>query len=118
MPSPIRVYGEDAQDVQLVAEYLIQYEQLCFAAKSKEEEETNAIASAITQGDEDTAQRVLSIRTKYYNADLELALHTFSESTSCEISEGCECCILVVSSSKVQAHVLRTCVSLLYCQLK
>jgi hypothetical protein len=98
MSCPISVYGEETHNVELVASYLMQYEKLCLAA-SKEETEVPDI-----QNDVD-ADHVLSIRTKYYTADLELALNTLSEGSGDDLlSEGCECCILVVSSSEVSYY--------------
>lgn len=102
MSCPISVYGVSDQDVHLISKYLIQYEHLCFVAN----EESKA---KVTEGEDISISRLLSIRTKYYTADLELGLYTISDTIGDNISEGCECCILVVSSSQVKGTNLYIC---------
>lgn len=96
MASPICVYGESLEDVEILSNYVIDYERLCLA--SIQEDVTPSIID--TKGVAGTCgAKVLSIKTKYYTAELRMALHVLGDGV--ELSDVCECCILVVSSLEV-----------------
>jgi len=93
MSSPICAYGESSSDIDLVTHCMLNYESLCLKAA---EGTVEGVPSFVR--DESSSSKVLSIRTKYYTADLEISLNSLADESGGNLTEGCECCILVLSS--------------------
>ena len=91
MSSPICIYGNIINDIQLIRNYIINYEELCLVYNYNKNENMN---------DKNEIKTNLIIKTKYYIANLNILLNGNINNMN-KLDNGCECCILVNSSNEV-----------------